>query len=419
MRLAGIVLLFLAFQADAQDTAYVRNWVNRLCEPNLHGRGYFKDGTNAAAYEIQEELRKIGLQFWDFDPYQEFSFQVNTFPGAMHFVIDGAVLTPGRDYLVNDDSPSINGNFNLVHRDSLPEVVDGRYIGPAFEAKTALVLNAKWFNKTQARGGVLVSSLKQAGVAAVVLPSADKLTWSVGREQAPMPVVTVVETKWPSEAKEIKLIIEAKLEKKFRALNVMGYIEGTHQPKEFVVFSAHYDHLGRMGNEAIFPGANDNASGTAMLLDLARHYMKDENKPRRSVAFMFFAAEEAGLLGSMLYVKKPLFALQNIRFLINLDLLGTGEEGITVVNGAVHEREFELITELNAEQQLLPAVKKRGKAANSDHYPFSEAGVPAFFIYAMGPRKAYHDVDDVPATLTLAGYNPIFQLITSFLAQLP
>ena len=410
----------LSLLSSAQDTAYVRKMVARLCDPMLHGRGYYRDGDQAAAYEIEQEMRQLGLRSFDNDFYQEFRFGVNTFPGAIELMADNTQLVPGRDFLVGDDSPSVRGTFRCEGSSILGTLAeDGAYTGLPFQAGTALALPDSLLPKQGPMRQRLYTSLRAAGLGALIIITPKKLTWSVGTEQGLMPTMTVLADRWPTQVTYVKLKIEAEYVRKHLARNVVGWVEGKERPKEFIVITAHYDHLGRMGKETIFPGANDNASGTAMLLDLARHYSKDENRPDRSMVFMAFAAEEAGLIGSSYYVQNPLFALRDIRFLLNVDLLGTGEEGITVVNGNVHSKEFDMLSEINAEYGLLPQVKARGKAANSDHYPFSEMGVPAFFIYAMGPRKAYHDVDDVPATLTFAGYEGIFKLMSKFITQLP
>ena len=108
--------------------------------------------------------------------------------------------------------------------------------------------------------------------------------------------------------------------------------------------------------------------------------------------------------------------LSKIKFLINLDLLGTGEEGIMVVNGALHQEAFDRLTNLNKTTGQLTQIKKRGKAANSDLYWFTEKGVPCFFIYTMGGISAYHDVYDRPDTLPLTRYRNVFQLLTAFVA---
>ena len=132
--------------------------------------------------------------------------------------------------------------------------------------------------------------------------------------------------------------------------------------------------------------------------------------------FIAFAGEEPGLIGSEYFTEHPLFALNKIKFLINLDLLGHGEEGITVVNGTLHKKEFATLVEINNENCYLAEVNIRGKAKNSDHYYFTEKGVPSFFIYTLGKNKAYHDIYDIPETLLFPEYNDLFHLLTDFIA---
>jgi Zn-dependent M28 family amino/carboxypeptidase len=194
-------------------------------------------------------------------------------------------------------------------------------------------------------------------------------------------------------------------------------VEGTSKKDSFLLVTAHYDHLGHMGKKAYFPGANDNASGTAMLLELARYYALPENRLPYSILFIGFAAEEAGLVGSKHYVEHPLVPLSSIKFMVNLDLMGSGKEGITVVNGSVFPKEFGLLDSLNKANSWFPKVVARGKAANSDHYFFTEKGVPAFFIYTLGEITAYHDIYDTASVVTLSKFKESFRLITGFFSK--
>jgi hypothetical protein len=99
---------------------------------------------------------------------------------------------------------------------------------------------------------------------------------------------------------------------------------------------------------------------------------------------------------------------------LNLDLEGTGDEGITVVNATEFPRAFSLLNEANDEGKFLAKINARGKAANSDHYWFTEKGVPALFLYTLGGIKAYHDVFDRAETLPLTEYEDLFKLIVKF-----
>jgi Zn-dependent M28 family amino/carboxypeptidase len=204
----------------------------------------------------------------------------------------------------------------------------------------------------------------------------------------------------------------------FQTQNIIGYVKGKVQPDTFLVFTAHYDHLGQMGPEAYFPGGNDNASGTAMLLDLASYFSDKHNRPYYSVVFIAFGGEEAGLLGSFYYVNHPLFPLSQIKFLINIDMVGSGSDGIKVVNGSVFKNDFERMVKLNDKNNYLKKVSPRGAAANSDHFPFYDKGVPSFFIYTLGDEcKEYHNIYDTPENVPYTEYDDLFRLLTDFMGS--
>ena len=130
---------------------------------------------------------------------------------------------------------------------------------------------------------------------------------------------------------------------------------------------------------------------------------------------MAFSAEEVGILGSKHYVENPLFPLNQIRFLINCDISGTGDEGITVVNGTIHKKQFKKLAKINLKKNYLSKVKVRGRAANSDHFWFSQRQVPAFFIYTLGGIKAYHDIYDKGETLPLTAFEAYLNLLIDFI----
>ncbi|TNF31968.1 MAG: M28 family peptidase [Bacteroidetes bacterium] len=412
-------LVFLGVEALAQDIGYAKEVLQELCSDEMAGRGYVEDGDNAAAYYIEQEFKQHNLYAWNYNYYQPFSFPVNTFPGKVSVEVDGVTLEAGSMFIVEADAPSIKGKFDLQVVNELPEIApSGRVIDSTTTYKGVVVVPDSLLSKLPPpiRTSVL-KGMKKSGAKAIVRIADEKLTWSVSKQQAPIAQITVLKEHWPKDAKQISFNIEANLEKRHRTQNVVAFVEGTEFPDSFLVFTAHYDHLGKMGKDVIFRGANDNASGISMLLNLAKYYGMPENQPKYSIAFIAFAGEELGLEGSFHYVQKPVFPLSSIRFLVNLDIMGTGDDGITVVNGSVHEEEFAWLTELNAENQYLVQIKKRGKAAISDHYPFSEAGVPCFYMYTMGGIQAYHDVYDVPETLPLTEFEDIFRLLTHFVEK--
>ncbi|MBI3233134.1 MAG: M28 family peptidase, partial [Bacteroidetes bacterium] len=123
---------------------------------------------------------------------------------------------------------------------------------------------------------------------------------------------------------------------------------------------------------------------------------------------------EAGLLGSMYYVDHPVFPLQKIKFVLNLDLVTTGEKGMTVVNAFNYPKLFDTLLYVNKTMEYLPVINPRQNTHNSDHYSFTQKNVPAFFFYLMGDYPYYHDVDDTFDKIKLLKYEDSFRLIRRF-----
>jgi len=336
----------------------------------------------------------------------------------MEAALDGNELQPGIDFIVSPDSRSVSGTFEVVWLNKAVMVNEENLT--AFEKldkkDKAIVLDTTALDKA-GKEYIRKAEKNPWEAKAIIKLIPEKLTWGVSQELASFATIEALKKSFPVTTQKIRLNIENRFEPKYRSQNILGFIEGKTKPDSSIVFSAHYDHLGLMG-KALFPGANDNASGTAMLLNLASYYAKPENKPDYTIVFIFFGAEEAGIVGSKYYTENPVFPLEEIKFLINIDLAGTGDEGITVVNGSVYEKEYNKLKELNEAKKYLAQVKVRGKAANSDHYFFTEKGVPAFFIYTMGGIKAYHDVYDKPETLPLTEFEDLFRLLTDFVKTL-
>jgi aminopeptidase YwaD len=328
---------------------------------------------------------------------------------------------PGINMLVGAACPPAKGRYSVVVFDSTYTVSDEAFekFKSQLKSKTVFILaddraitdkkKLEYFKKVKA------NYFNAEGI----IEFSKKLTHTISQEVSGFKSIKLLSDSFNMDLPHLKklktqLEIESKFIPEHATQNVIGYISGSVHPDSFLVFSAHYDHLGQMGSQTFFPGANDNASGCAMLLTLARHYALAANKPKYSIVFIAFAGEEAGLVGSGYFTQHPVFPLKAISFLLNMDIMGTGDEGITVVNGTVFKKEFDTLKEISDSGNLLKEVKIRGKAANSDHYHFSEKGVRAMFIYTMGGIKAYHDVYDKAETLPLTKFEELFQLITRF-----
>ncbi len=401
----SVIFCCFSFSLHAQNA---RVTLNKLASPAFEGRGYYNNGDGKAANFIGDEFKRIGLLPVNKSYFQPFYFPVNTFPGKMKVALDEKLLIAGQDYIVSPSCPSVKGTFTVKKvLTPLQQFSKSDFIlidKSGADSVTAATLDSISKNPPDVRGVIIVEP--------------QKLTWSVSGKVNDKIFIRILKSALPDAFEEIKLHIQNKFIQAHKAANVMAYIPGTLYPDSFIVFTAHYDHLGRMGKQALFPGANDNASGIAMILDIAQHYVIPSNRLNVSVLFIAFAGEEAGLIGSRFYTENPPLPLEKIRFLLNLDLMGNGQEGVMVVNGQIHEKEFYMMEQINNQQQLVKEVGKRGKAANSDHYWFSEKGVPAFFLYTQGGSKAYHDIYDVPETLELTEFEDVKKLLYGFVNAL-
>ncbi len=422
----------LSMDVQAQDMARVRQVIDTLCHPSMHGRGYSAhrrgytlEGDRVAAQYLEQTFQEIGLEPFEDSYAQYFPLNINTFPHRVQLKIDKTKLLPGQDYLVQPISQAGKGSAKIIRLDTA--IFQNDSVREAFLEqnipKRVLIYQSQDLARIIDLPQKSIDRLYQAK--ALVELKSTKLVASLSNRQLSPPIFEIPQEKFeailqssPRKKHKIRFKLDAELKRNYKTQNIIGYLPGTAKPDSFIVFSAHYDHLGRMGEDTYFPGANDNASGISMLLELARYYAHPANRPVYSIAFMAFGAEEAGLVGSRFYVENPLFPLKNIKFLMNVDLVGTGDDGATVVNGSIFKEQMQRLRAINARENYLPEIKSRGLAANSDHFYFTENGVPSFFLYTLGGIKAYHDIYDRPETLPLTRYEQVFRLIRDFINQL-
>ena len=178
------------------------------------------------------------------------------------------------------------------------------------------------------------------------------------------------------------------------ASNVLAWWPGSDSDlgKETIIVGAHYDHFGMQGG-LVFPGADDNASGTAVLLEIARAFSTVGSRPKRSILFLFFAGEEQGLLGSRFYVSHPASPLQAVKAMVNVDHAGVGNGKITVGLSKIEKA----VAQASAEKAAMSDnLELFGLFPGGDHVPFAEAGVPTAAIVTSGPHPDFHQPTDTP-----------------------
>jgi aminopeptidase YwaD len=412
----GLFIYFSCFTSFGQ-VEDVKRIVKDLCSPEFHGRGYVDGGDSIAAAYISKEFKQAGLKNLTPNYYQPFSFPVNTFPSKADFFVGSKKLVVGKDIIVHHASPSYNGvlTYKIIPASFIfdeEKILDEIQAAVYGKTNNAIAFDIQNIHPDTLK---IINSFKRelAQFIPVVIITNQKFTWSVSGEQLKYPIFEIQSD--VADGTPITIELDAVLKTQHETKNVIGYLPAKKKTKKTIVFTAHYDHLGRLGQETYFPGANDNASGTAMLIALAKYFK--ENPANYNILFIAFAGEEIGLLGSKYYVEHPIKPLKEISFLLNLDIFGSGEDGITVVNGSIFVEHFDLLTEINEEKQLLTQIKSRGYAANSDHYWFTDAGVLSFFIYTMGPNRNYHDTSDTYENLSFAEVNDLTTLLATFIER--
>ncbi len=195
--------------------------------------------------------------------------------------------------------------------------------------------------------------------------------------------------------------------------NVVAYIKGSEKPNEFVVISAHLDHVGIDKDGNVFNGADDDGSGTIAILEIAEAFKKAQsegNGPKRSVVFLHVTGEEKGLLGSDYYTREPIFPLENTVANLNIDMIGRidpkreGDRNYVYLIGSdkLSTELHNLSEEINTRYTGIELDYKYNDENDpnrfyyrSDHYNFAKNNIPIIF-YFNGTHDDYHKVTDTP-----------------------
>ena len=263
----------------------------------------------------------------------------------------------------------------------------------------------------------------EAGIPVAVVARQSAAQWFELNDVAQLRALEKASDKWPDAAKKVSAVT-ANLtvditRRTVPAYNVIGVIEG-NDPKlkhEYIVIGAHYDHLGRGGHDGsltrnpndIHHGADDNASGTAGLLEVARILTAHQRKLRRSIVLMAFSAEESGLIGSKAWTTNPLLPLGDNVAMLNMDMIGRLKDNKLTIGGIGTSPEFRKLVEgLNNGFTLQLSEDGFGP---SDHSSFYAKQVPVLFFFT-GTHEDYHKPSDTADKLNYDGQAKVVSLVT-------
>ena len=414
-RLLLLILAVMSVQLGAQDLAHYKKIVKELSSAKYQGRGYAEDGANKAGKWIAKEFAKAGA---DEVICQPFKLNINTFPGKMEVSVDGKKQIPGVDFTVREFNPSLKGEFKLYYVDTLnynPEKIIADLASEEYEG--AFVVCDFMFTYKHSADFRKLQSKKECSNSGMVYTWEAPLKFykAYGETVKEKPVLWV-RPDFPKDAKTIKVNMENEFLEDYECFNVIAKVQGSRHDSCYV-FTAHYDHLGKLGKKTFYPGAHDNASGTAAIITLAAHYAK--NRPEYDMYFIAFSGEDANLRGSEWYAEHPSAPLEQIKYLFNLDMIAdnnpeqyceVSDEGMT---------EFTVFEQINAEKGYFKALDRQKLDGNSDHYPFALRKVPCIFFMNEGGDafKYYHTVFDTWDNAIFSNYEPTFNLIKDFISK--
>ena len=419
------ILLIFATYASAQDTSYMRQVLRELSSDRMHGRGYSFRGDSIAADYIRGELRRMRIRPLVDNYYQPYTFSVFSMEGPLTLKVGGKRVEPYTQFRVPAWSKSTWGEYKVLTV-SAEVLVDTDAMRKFLKKNNNLLQDvfvyidaSQWYARegeesTKIRGAVAAlrrrNPFNSRGVM-VGLPELTTYSPANTDYEHGYAYIEVLSSVMPEKVKRINCNIFTQFHPSYKTQNVYAYIPG--KSDTMMVYTAHYDHLGTMGDSVVFYGAHDNASGVATVLDIAR--MTAIDTPKYTHVFCFFSGEEAGLRGSRYAVEHPVFDFSKVRLLVNIDMFCGGDEGLMVFNADVPETApyVERLETLNGVLEITPEIRRRANRPNSDHYFFSQH-VPALFLLTMGQRYGgYHDPLDTCERCGLENYLNFVTLITS------
>lgn len=413
-------------KADKAMVEYLKNHVGYLASDELKGRRAGEEGETKAANFIVSKFKEIGLSpKGDKDDFLQ-HFTIND--GKMiipssQLSINNTVLTPGNDFfpLAYSKSGTVKGEASPgLHEKDQPWLID---LAESLEE-----------NKTNPHFDInnlisdKIKSAKQGGATFIILYNSTKgddvLKFDAKdrSEQSPLPVAYLTSKGRDRVIKETTdtYFVEGGVgvETKYRkSKNVVGYLD--NNAPYTVVIGAHFDHLGlgedgnsmiRGGEPTIHNGADDNASGTSAMIELA-FQLKGKKANHYNYLFIAFSAEELGLNGSKFFVENPTIALNNVNYMINMDMVGRMNDSTKTITVGGYGTS-------PSWQNMISAVKKKSFSIKfdssgtgpSDHTSFYRKDIPVLFFFT-GLHTDYHKPSDDADKINYVGIAQIVRFI--------
>jgi len=469
-----LLLIFLCISLQSQEIKIenIKRHIEILSSEKFHGRKPGEKGGKLAAEYIREQFKSIGLVSITDNYFQNFQVvtEVNAtdnnklkfnntetslnkdftpFSFSANSTLKADVVFVGYGFDIDKDSLKWNDYSDID--------VKGKWVMMLLGDPEMDKSDSRFSNYSEARSKVLTAKDKGAKgvlfVAGVNLNKKDELLslyYDKSDAKSDLPVNNItralankliadtnktiekLEKELNQNSKpnsfELSITIEATTEviqKKSETQNVIGMLPSDNS-EEYIIIGAHYDHLGMGGpgsgsrkpdTVAVHHGADDNASGIAGVIELARkiksHSLLSSMYPpfKRNIIFVAFSAEEMGILGSTYFIKNAPFDVKKIKTMFNFDMLGRLKDDNTILTGGTGtSKESDSILDFFLNGRNLKISKSAQGFGPSDHAPFYAENIPVFF-FSTGPNEDYHKPEDDISKINFEGEKAVLDYI--------
>ena len=438
-------------EADLKKQLYI------VAGAEMEGRETATEGQRKAAAYIESQFSAMGLLPGNKGQYQQ------TFPVYRDSVIGSSMNINGKQLEMNTDfQPLVQFNNNSTQYFSeivfvghgIVDSVYDDYGNVDVRGKAVLMLDGAPSDYKPKRGGFMspsgtfakITNAQKKGAVAILMVGGNfprRPTSATGNmytelyKEAQSPNTYFISEKtaeliagsawtdWKTKGKSsqvkpslVKTNTGLEFQKKIQFLqssNVLGIVEGTDKKDEWLVVTAHYDHLGKRG-DVIYYGADDDGSGTVSVIEMAEAFMKAKaagKGPRRSILFMTVSGEEKGLWGSEYYSDNPTLTLDKITANLNIDMIGridterkksdtlnyvyvVGDDKLSTDLKTISETVNKKYTKMVLDYTFNDPNDKNRIYYRSDHYNFARKGIPIIFYYDGMLKADYHKPTDTP-----------------------
>ena len=437
--------------------------LNILASDEFEGREPGSKGGEMAAEYIQQEFKKTGLVLLEKDGFQSFTFSQGKEMGENTFLkINNYEPKAGVDYASYVYSQSANAKSEVVFVGyGIKNDIRNDYKNVDIKGKWVLMISGKpdsdrykdlpvsqsrkidEARKKGAKGIVLVDSPSQNSNDTIIPRMLNTIYFSIPVVQIKrslcdsflvadnLQINTAIDWYTTTDtllSRELSVEFNYKSDivpSNCNARNIIGLLEGSDAKlkEEYIIVGGHFDHLGvseKKGVKNIYNGADDNASGVTGVIELAKHYSGLKERPKRSIIFILFDAEEKGLIGSSYFIKNLPKGINKSKIvaMVNLDMIGryNDKEGVSIAGYDSSKEGESIIKELSKETKL--KLSNNNKLFyGSDHVNFYTNNIPVFFLNT-GLHKDYHKSTDTAEKIDYEKMSEILTVVDRLILEL-